>query len=143
MLRSASTRGYKTFIELKQKYPDYTFFTANNLREYDYYPETLPQLYFYKEDEYGERTEYMLDIFTNDMFFYIKKRIDQYLEHYGDGEWKRKQYPTIMFIVPDSRLKAKATKYFNESRDNVYADEEDIPFKIITATALKNINTVI
>jgi hypothetical protein len=54
--QNTSLLVYKTFIELKQKYPDYTFFTANNLREYDYYPETLPQLYFYKEDEYGERT---------------------------------------------------------------------------------------
>ncbi len=128
---------YKTLLDIRDKHPDYIFFTANELREYDYYPKILPQIYYYKPLDGDGRQEYMLDIFTDTLFFYIKKRVDQYVAHYEEGEWKRKQYPTIVLIVPDSRLKTKTEKYIEQARDGVFADEEDLPFKVLTATALK------
>jgi hypothetical protein len=123
---------YKTFLHLREKFPDYIFFTANELRDYDHFPKILPQLYYYSETQEGERKEIMLDIFTDTLFFYIKKRIDQYVAHFEEGEWLRSQYPTIVLIVPDSRLKAKAENYFESARDGVFADEKDLQF-IVTA----------
>lgn len=119
---------YQTFLSLKEKHPGCIFFSANELRDYDHYPKILPQLYYYLETDDGDRQEYMLDIFTDNLFFYIKKRIDQYVAHYEEGEWLRKQYPTVVLIVPDSRLKAKTVKHFDQARDGVFADEEDLPF---------------
>jgi DNA-binding MarR family transcriptional regulator len=119
---------YKTFLYLREKHPDYIFFTANELRDFDHFPKILPQLYYYTETQEGERKEIMLDIFTENLFFYIKKRIDQYIAHYEEGEWLRSQYPTIVLIVPDARLKAKAENYFESARDGVFADEKDLQF---------------
>lgn len=122
---------YKTLLDIRDKHPDYIFFTANELREYDYYPKILPQLYYYKPLDGDGRQEYMLDIFTDTLFFYIKKRIDQYIAHYEEGEWKRSQYPTIILVVPDSRLKSKTEKYIEQARDGVFADETDMPFVVL------------
>ena len=138
---------YKSQLDIRDKHPDYIFFTANELREYDYYPKILPQLYYYKPLEDNGRQEYMLDIFTDTLFFYIKKRIDQYVAHYENGEWKRKQYPTIVLIVPYSRLQEKAAKYFEDARDGIFADESDLPFRVNLSVATQallcyNINYV-
>lgn len=130
---SQSLLVYRAFLELREQYPDHLFFTANDLRDYSHYPKPLPQLYFYKENENGERQECMLDIITDTLFFYTKKRIDQYIAHYEEGVWLRKQYPTIILLVPDSRLKSKAEKYFEDARDNVFADENDLPFIVVSS----------
>jgi hypothetical protein len=122
---------YKTFLQLKEQYPDHLFSTANDLRNDDHYPNPLPHLTFYTEDVDGAiNDEYMLDIFTDNLFFYIKKRIDQYVAHYDEGEWLRKQYPTIVLLVADSRLKEKTEKYIDQARDGVFADEENLPFAV-------------
>ena len=74
----------------------------------------------------------MLDIFTDNLFFYIKKRIDQHTKHYDEESWPGGQYPTVVLVVADSRLKKKAEKYFDTARDGVFAEEEDLPFKVIS-----------
>jgi hypothetical protein len=76
----------------------------------------------------------MLDIFSEDLFFYIKKRIDQHIKHYDEESWPGGQYPTVMLVVNNTRLKAKTEKYFEEARDGVFADEKDLPFVVSTAT---------
>jgi len=123
---------YETFLKLREQYPEHLFFTANDLRDEDHYPSPLPDLTFYKEDDDGTvHDEYMLDIFTDNLFFYIKKRIDQHTKHYDEETWPGGQYPTIILVVPDNRLKAKAEKYFDQARDGVFADEADLPFILI------------
>jgi len=123
---------YKTFLELKKQYPEHLFFTANDLREEEHYPSPLPNLTFYKEDDDGTvHDEYMLDIFTDNLFFYIKKRIDQHIKHYDEESWPGGQYPTVLLVVADSRLKEKTEKYFDSARDGVFADAEDLPYSVL------------
>lgn len=120
---------YRVFLNLRKQYPDHIFYTANDMRNDDHYPDPLPQLYFHDQDG---SNEYMLDIFTENLFFYIKKRIDQYVKHYDEEGWINDQYPTVMLIAPDSRLKEKAIKYFEEARDNIFADSVDLSCKILS-----------
>ena len=130
---------YETFLQLKEQYPNHLFSTANDLRNDDHYPSPLPHLTFHAEDEDGViQDEYMLDIFTESLFFYVKKRIDQLIKHYDEETWPGGQYPTIIFVVSDDRLKAKTEKYFEEARDGVFADEKDVRLIPLTTKTLLN-----
>lgn len=101
------------------------------------FPKPLPDLYLFSEDV--ENKEYFLDIFTDNLFFYIKKRIDQYIKHYESDDWPKNTYPVCILVVPDKRLLKKAEEYINSKLDDHFLDETDIKFEAVTIKDIESI----
>ena len=119
---------YQLYIKLQKQYPDIcTILSRSELAEAKGFPEPLPDLYFYNDNN-----DYMLDIFTDNLFYLVKKRIDQLIKHFEGYDWTEPTYPAILLLFPDSRLEAKAHTYIEKVKDDNYIEDADI--RIITTT---------
>lgn len=118
---------FRTYLILQQQYKDsYDVFTKAELAKYDQYPEQLPDLLLVSKDG---KTDYMLDIFLNQPFFVIKKRIEYYIDHRDDDWDDSEPYPSILLVCPDARNETKVIKYTESQL-------EDFDFLITTNKAL-------
>lgn len=123
---------YQTYIQLQKQYPGtYTILTRSELADAEGFPEPLPDLYFY-----NDQRDYMLDIFTDNFFYLVKKRIDQLIKHFEGDDWPEPTYPTILLVFPDSRVEAKAQAYIEKVKDDNYIEDADIRILTTTTKAL-------
>jgi hypothetical protein len=103
---------FAAFMRLSTSYPKmFSIYTKYELGGLDYFPMPAPDLYLSRTDPIkGIGNDFFLDIFTDTQFFVIKKRFDQYVEHYESGDWEaenKTDYPVILIACPDSRLEEK------------------------------------
>jgi hypothetical protein len=127
-------------LNIRTAYPDtFTLFTKAELAKHDYFPQPLPDLYLLLNKSSDRKTnEYFIDIFsTGTLLFIIKKRIDQYIDHFESGDWENNQYPLILLICPDNRTGHKLQKYIETTFDNKYIDETELTF--LTGTDLNEL----
>jgi DNA-binding MarR family transcriptional regulator len=123
---------YQTYIKLQKQYgSSLTILTKAEMAGTDGFPEPLPDLYFYSES-----AEYLLDLFTDNLFYLVKKRIDQLIEHYESGDWPEKDYPTLLLVFPDSRIEAKAQTYIEKVKDDNYIEDAELTILTTTQKAL-------
>jgi hypothetical protein len=123
---------YQTYIKLQKQYgSSLTILTKAEMAGAEGFPEPLPDLYFYSES-----AEYLLDIFTDNLFYLIKKRIDQLIEHHESGDWPEKTHPTLLLIFPDSRIEAKAQAYIEKVKDDNYIEDTELTVLTTTQKAL-------
>ncbi len=128
---------YQVYIQLQKQYGDmFTLLTKTEVADIKGFPTPLQDLFIYSDDN-----EYLLDIFTDNLFYLIKKRIDQLIEHYESGDWPEKDYPTLLLVFTDSRTEAKARAYIEKSKDDNYIDDGDLIFMTTTQKALLGANT--
>jgi hypothetical protein len=81
-------------------------FTKSYLKreEYDYFPQPLPDTYFYLKTE-GGREDYILDIFEDTQpFFVLVRRIKKYMQYAESEEWPGETLPTILIVVESSSV---------------------------------------
>jgi predicted transcriptional regulator len=124
------------YLNLRGTYPDiFNVFSKSELGDLDYFPEPKPDLYLSRKKPGGNaHNEYMLDIFSDNRLFIIKKRIDVYIDHYDSGDWGEEEYPTILLVCPDSRTEQRTQKY-------VESLLEDFDLLTTTKDALLNKHT--
>ncbi len=130
---------YKIYINLNKLYPKvFNIFTRAETVEYEEtFPSPQPNLYISRKDPLDDLPdEYMLDIFTDVQIFVIKKRIDQYIEHFESGDWKDEIYPTILLACPNSRAEDQIQEYFENAKDNAFIEDDDLAFMTTTVKAL-------
>lgn len=53
-------------------------------------------------------------------FFVVRLQIDQYIEHYQEGEWHRESYPHIILLTNNTSLKRKADEHIESLIENGY-----------------------
>lgn len=120
---------FKAYLMLNRHYKDrYNVFTKAELAKFDQYPEQLPDLFLAAKE--GNK-DYMLDIFLQEPFFVIKKRIKYFVEHHNEDWSSNDPYPSILLVCPDAR---------NENRVIQYTESqlEDFDFLITTSKAFLN-----
>lgn len=123
---------YETYIKLQKQYGNkFTILTRSEIADSEGFPEPLPDLYFYSESQ-----DYLLDIFSDNLFYLIKKRIDQLIEHHESGDWPEKIHPTLLLVFSDSRTELKAQAYIEKVKDNNYIEDEDIQMLTTTLKAM-------
>lgn len=122
---------YRLYIQLQKQYPDFTILTRSELADSEDFPSPFPDLYFY-----NDQNDYMLDIFTDNLFYLVKKRIDQLIAHFESGDWPEKDHPTLLLVLPDSRLETKAQTYIEKVKDDNYIEDKDLTILTTTQKAL-------
>jgi hypothetical protein len=106
-------------------------YTRAEMQGVDGFPEQLPDLYITTGSN-----SYFLDIFTDNLFYLVKKRLDALLKHFESDEWTEDIYPTLLLVFPDSRIEAKAQAYIEKLRDDAYIEDGDLQFLTTTKKAL-------
>lgn len=123
---------YQVYIQLQKQYPDtFTILSRSELAEAEGFPEPLPDLYFY-----NDKNDYILDIFNDNLFYLVKKRIDQLIKHFEGDDWPESTYPTLLLVFPDSRIEAKAQTYIEKIKDDNYIEDSELTILTTTVKAL-------
>ena len=111
---------------------DFLIYTKAELADQSYFPRPLPDIYLKREVPTQDMpNEYFIDIFSDSQFFIIKKRIDQYIEHFESGDWGGGNYPNILLACPNNTTAQKILKYVETTLDNKYIDDNELIFKTV------------
>jgi len=123
---------YETYIKIQKQYDNkFTILTRSEIADSEGFPAPLPDLYFY-----NDTNDYLLDIFSDNLFYLIKKRIDQLIEHFESGDWPEKKHPTLLLVFSDSRTEAKTQTYIEKKKDDNYIEDTDLSILTTTQKAL-------
>lgn len=135
-LIESSLEVFKTALDIRTNYPEiFTIFTQYELADYSYFPRPLPELYIRRnETDSTKPNEYFIEIVGDTQFFVVKKQIDQYIEHYEEGEWQGRAYPQVIFQTRNMSLRRKVAEYIDSLIENGYIDEDEL--SIITRDSL-------
>jgi len=57
---------------------------------------------------------------------FVKKRIQQYVTHYEESEWEDDTYPTVIFFVPNEKLKKKSDRYIKGYLYDRFMDDDEL-----------------
>lgn len=119
----------------------FTVFTKAELADYDYFPSTMPDLYITRQEPSDNQPDdYLLDIFEDTTPpFLIKKRVDQYVEHYEDGKWIDKEHPTVILVCPTSNVEKNIKQHIKDQQENHYLTSEDLSLVAITPSQMLDI----
>jgi hypothetical protein len=101
------------------------FFTKSYLKreEFDYFPQPLPDTYFYLKTEEG-REDYILDIFEDTQpFFVLVRRIKKYMQYAESGEWPGETLPTILIVIESSSVHKRLRKRIAKELQDSYGEE--------------------
>lgn len=137
---------FRTYLALRDSYPD-TFhaFTKYELATYDYFPEPKPTFYLNRIKPLADgHNEYMLDIFVDTPAFVMKKRFAAVVEHYESGDWEAEaqtDYPTILFVYPDSKGEERLQAHIAKTLDNTGIDDLTVYTTTVKALTSKQDTT--
>lgn len=123
---------YKIYIQLIRQYGStMKIYTRAEMQGIDGFPEQLPDMYIT-----SDKNTYFLDIFTENLYYLVKKRLDALVKHYESDEWTEDKYPTILLVFPDSSIEAKAQAYIEKIKDDAYFEDDELIFMLTTQKAL-------
>jgi DNA-binding PadR family transcriptional regulator len=123
---------YQIYIHLLQQYgQDMKIYTRSEMQDAEGFPEQLPDLFITLGDH-----SYFLDIFTDNLFYLIKKRLDVLLKHYESGEWEEKTYPSLLIVLTDSRVETKTLAYIEKIKDDAFIEDGELNILTTTQKAL-------
>ncbi len=126
---------FRIYLKLKKRHGDEVYiFTSSEIRQREDCPKPLPGLYI--DSTKYEDTDWFIEVFTDELFFYIKKRVQQYVAHYAEYEWEGDTYPAVLLVVPNEKLQKKATRYIAKYLDESYIDEGEL---VIEATTFESL----
>jgi hypothetical protein len=110
-------------------------YTRSEMQDAEGFPEQLPDLFITLGDN-----SYFVDIFTDNLFYLIKKRLDVLLKHYESGEWEEKTYPSLLIMLPDSRVETKTLAYIEKIKDDAFIEDGELNILTTTQKALLESN---
>lgn len=126
---------FKMYLDIKKTQPDiFNVFTKAELQEYETFPQPLPDLYVNRiKTTKNKRDDYFIDIFNETTLnFVIKKRIDQYIEHYDDGDWIEGEYPDAIIVVSNTRTAETLNSYTENKKDDAFIEDDDLIITTVT-----------
>ena len=126
------------FLSQKEEGQELNFFTAQELRGFEDFPELLPSAYIEVADK-KETTRYFLDYFDEyTPAFVIRKRVKFYIQ-YLNIDWQAKidnvPPPSILFVLPTEKMKKHIQIYTREVFKKNLAD--DIELFLTTKSEIK------
>ena len=118
----------RIFLVIRQTYPGtFHMFTKTELVKYSYFPEKKPDLCLTRiKPSDKQPNEYLLEILGNDPLFVLKKRINDYIEHFDSGDWEAEtenNYPAILLVCSDGKTETKLQEHLNKVFDNTGIDD--------------------
>lgn len=121
---------YLYFLTQKEEGQELNFFTAQELKGFEYFPELLPSAYIEVVDK-KETTRYFLDYFDEyTPAFVIRKRVKFYLDYLKQGEWQSNTdnapIPQVLFVLPSEKMKKHIQIYSREVFMKNLGDDIDL-----------------
>jgi len=131
----------RIFLAIRQTYPGaFHMFSKTELAKYDYFSDKKPDLYLNRiKPSDKEPNEYLLEILGNDPLFVLKKRMNDYIEHFDSGDWEAQtenSYPAILLVCSDGKTETKLQEHLSTVFDNTGID--DLTVLTTTLKALQN-----
>jgi len=110
---------YVYFLKNKTKDSHINFFTQQDLKGYDYFPDPMPDVYIDEEGN-NTNTRYFLDYFDeNDSSKYMRFKIAKYFQYAEGNAWHENtynaQFPSILLVFENERKK-KHIYYYTKSK---------------------------
>lgn len=118
---------YSLYLRLIQQYPNHEVFSRIELSRDEDHLDPKPDLYLQASSE-ADRSIFV-DIFSNTQTWVIKKRIDQYLEHYEE-EWEEDEYPSVFIYVASTRLAEQLNEYVVKRMDDLLIEDGEISINL-------------
>lgn len=109
---------YLYFLSQKEKKSELNFFTSQELRGYEYFPDPKPSAYI-EQVEGKETSRYFLEYFDEySLPFVARERIQYYLEYSKNGDWQANTdnapFPSVLFVLPTEKFK-KHIQYYSKA----------------------------
>ena len=103
------------FRKNKSKDAKINFFTKQDLLEYNYFPDPLPDSYIDVEEK-NQNTRYFLNYFDSETPpSFIRFRLSTYFKYFKSGNWQNNTdnaaFPAILFILHNQRRKNHVDYY--------------------------------
>lgn len=114
------------FLHFRDNYPNiFKIFTRSDAAEFDYFPDPRPNLFLDRiEPAQDQANEYFVELHHDKLIGYARKRLDTLLEHYEDGEWGEDDYPTLCFVLADTRNENAFVAYAQKVLASTGMDDE-------------------
>jgi hypothetical protein len=126
-------------LALRRDYEDrYTIQTKYDIFEQDSFIHPLQDLYL---SPIKKGTEYFIESVDDLLFFIIKKRLRQYIDHCQSLEWDGDTYPTIIFLTNDGKLQKKIQACIEELIEDGYYDDDEMHCMACSTEDLKKVLT--
>lgn len=122
---------FKTYCDLKARYEDQLkFFTKSQLRQYEYFPDPLPDAYFRITTD-DEQKQYFLEALQSTRPFFISfNKARRYIRYWESGEWDDTgtDLPIVVLACDTPTLQKRLEKQIGKLEDEI--DEDELTFYI-------------
>ena len=110
---------YLYFLKNKENESHINFFTQQDLKGYDYFPDPMPDAYINEETK-STNTRYFLDYFDeNDSAKYMRFKISKYFQYAESNVWQENTdntpFPSILLVF-ENEWKKKHIYHYTKSR---------------------------
>ena len=127
---------FQLYMDIQTQQPDvFQIFTRSELAgATDIFPDPLPHLYLQRKEANEDdqlNNHILLELVPDTQKFIIKKRIDQYVSHYEEGDWSKDVYPVIYLINPSSRVTDYIESYYQQILDTNLIEQDSFQIKVI------------
>ena len=134
------------FLSQKEKGQELNFFTAQELKGFEYFPDPLPSAYI-EEVVKKETTRYFLDYFDEyTPPFAIRRRVKLYMEYLKSGNWEANTdnapFPSILFVLSSEKLKRHIQIYTRELLKKNLGDDIELFLTIKSEIKTGQVNWV-
>jgi DNA-binding MarR family transcriptional regulator len=128
------TNTLSAYLALIEVYgPKLEFFTKSDLKyeQFEYYPQPLPDAHIRLQSNKGTK-QFFLDIFEDSQpFFVLIRRLKQYLDYSGSGDWPNDELPTILVVVESNtahkRLRKRIARELRDSYEEMHFATSTLP----------------
>lgn len=122
--------SYLYFEKNKKKNSEINFFTKQDLKGYDYFPDPMPDAYIDIE-EGNKNNRYFLDFFDDGIpDGNLRYRVRYYFKYWESGSWQKNTdnapFPTILFIFENDRKKKHIYYYARPILENSFNEDIEI-----------------
>lgn len=112
---------------LQEDKKELQFFTKNQLRDYEYFPQPIPDAFIAIKGKDSTR-RYFLDLFDEyTPPFALRNRVRMYLDYVENSSWDENTdyapFPSILFICPTENMKKHIQKYAKALLEKTFEDK--------------------
>ena len=118
---------YLYLLSQTEKHEELKFFTKTELKDYEYFPQPLPDAFIVIKEETSAR-RYFLDLFDEyTPPFALRNRVRNYLDYIENSTWDENTdfapFPSILFVCPSENMKRHIQEYAKALFEKTYEDK--------------------